>query len=245
MRAPSMPVASSHASRVYWRPTAPRCMRSFRASRTVRRNVGWSRVFGPPVLAVTSSRSARRQQYVTPGVARGFPWRNAPAVSMAMNPARRSPPSVPQGAGVVQKGTTSGARLHGTIRLSGDGSASVEARRRLSFVVQRPVERHAQTYRRRQVRENHVRPCKKSLDPRIRRNCAIEPAAKRHGRGQASRRFAERCWFRFVLTCGPVSGIRTVNRLLGARTNPSRADQARTAATSFGTPTRLIVRRML
>ena len=151
-----MPVASSHASRVYWRPTAPRCMRSFRASRTVRSNVGWSRGPRATCVAFTSSRSARRQQQVTPGVARGFPWRNAPAASMAMNPARRSPPSVPQGAGVVQKGTTSGARLHGTVRLSGDGSASVEARRRLSFVVQRPVERHAQAYRHRQDLENHV-----------------------------------------------------------------------------------------
>ena len=35
-----MRVASSHASRALQRPAAPRCMRSFRASRTVRSNVG-------------------------------------------------------------------------------------------------------------------------------------------------------------------------------------------------------------
>ena len=82
-----MRVASSHASRAPRRPAAPRCIRSFRAWHTASSNERWSRVLGPPVLVGGFSRSACSRSRLSPRFAPGFPRRNAPAASMAMNAA--------------------------------------------------------------------------------------------------------------------------------------------------------------
>ena len=104
-----MRVASSHASRALWRPAAPRCMRSFRALRTVRSNVAWSRVLGPPVLISSSQRSARRQQHVSAqsrlrvSAEEGSGRFNGDEPGGARVVGEGRLPRIPQGGGVVQE----------------------------------------------------------------------------------------------------------------------------------------------